>query len=94
MINQVDPYNEKDAEQKRITPFMTAKKSPRESAQKINRSNMKESLAKSAISLPKSIIPSPKEFSDTVSSEILQEELTKQYQTTSTHLKDYFITSM
>ena len=86
----IDVYTDKDQDQKRISPFITTKKSPKGNIQGINKSNLKESLTKSAISLPKSIIPSPKEFSDSASSEILQEELTKQYQTTSSHLKDYF----
>ena len=91
----IDAYTEKDQDPKRVNPFISSKKSPKGiMPQGINKSNLKESLTKSAISLPKSIIPSPKEFSDTVSSEILQEELTKQYQTTSSHLKDYFTTSM
>lgn len=60
----------------------------------LNRSNLKEGATKSAINLPKSIIPIPKDFKDVTSSEMLQEELSKQYQTTSSHLKDLFTTTL
>ena len=57
----------------------------------MNKSQLKDGTIKSAINLPKSVIPIPKEFKDMASSDVLQEELMKQYQTTSSHLKDLMV---
>ena len=80
--------------QSKLSQLLTFKKSPKNNvtgSKMMNKSQLKDGTIKSAINLPKSVIPIPKEFKDMASSDILQEELMKQYQTTSSHLKDLMV---